>query len=621
MQTIKKLNDSLISKIAAGEVVENPASVVKELLENSIDSGATSITVEIEKAGKKLIRVSDNGSGIAGSELHLAFERHATSKLYRENDLFEIKSLGFRGEALASIAAVSELEITTKAVQNHLGKRATMKNSGLIEICDIGAANGTTVVCRNLFSKIPARLNFLKSDTVETNRVVNVVNRLAAAQNHISFQLISEKKHLYTTPGNMNLLDTVYSIHGKNIAGNLASIDFFHQNIHLHGFVSNLHNSHSNRNLQSFFVNKRWIKSPFLTELLNGAFFHILEKRRYPISFLFLDLHPSSVDVNISPNKTEVKFKDEKSISNIFKDAFSELIERHSWIPDEKLFPVRNGFELEKINKQSIKETPNVYFESSDNLVKTSEIDSAIPSTQEEDNKEKQCVQSSLDALFSSDSLAGDKKLKDKGPIETQASRRMKYFKNLNIIGQVFDSYIICEDPLTTEMILIDQHAAHEKVIFESFVKQLKNKAILSQVLLEPFAIDMPENEKSILFESESHLCSMGFSLDDFGPNSLLLREVPSIFPLQTSISFLEELKNMMLKTSSVDSMKSEEMVYQLAVKACHSAIKANDRLEKIELESLLSDMDDLNNPYTCPHGRPTVVRIGLSEIEKYFNR
>ncbi len=621
MQTIKKLNDSLISKIAAGEVVENPASVVKELLENSIDSGATSITVEIEKAGKKLIRVSDNGSGIAGSELHLAFERHATSKLYRENDLFEIKSLGFRGEALASIAAVSELEITTKAVQNHLGKRATMKNSGLIEICDIGAANGTTVVCRNLFSKIPARLNFLKSDTVETNRVVNVVNRLAAAQNHISFQLISEKKHLYTTPGNMNLLDTVYSIHGKNIAGNLASIDFFHQNIHLHGFVSNLHNSHSNRNLQSFFVNKRWIKSPFLTELLNGAFFHILEKRRYPISFLFLDLHPSSVDVNISPNKTEVKFKDEKSISNIFKYAFSELMENHSWIPDEKLYPVRNGFELEKTNKQSIKETPNVYFESSDNLVKTSEIDSAIPSTQEEDNKEKQCVQSSLDALFSSDSLAGDKKLKDKGPIETQASRRMKYFKNLNIIGQVFDSYIICEDPLTTEMILIDQHAAHEKVIFESFVKQLKNKAILSQVLLEPFAIDMPENEKSILFESESHLCSMGFSLDDFGPNSLLLREVPSIFPLQTSISFLEELKNMMLKTSSVDSMKSEEMVYQLAVKACHSAIKANDRLEKIELESLLSDMDDLNNPYTCPHGRPTVVRIGLSEIEKYFNR
>src|SRR6056297_1985688 len=195
MRTIKKLDDSLISKIAAGEVVENPASVVKELLENSIDSGATSITVEIEKAGKKLIRVSDNGSGIAGSELHLAFERHATSKLYRENDLFEIKSLGFRGEALASIAAVSELEITTKTVQNHLGKRATMKNSGLIEICDIGAANGTTVVCRNLFSKIPARLNFLKSDTVEANRVVNVVNRLAAAQNHISFQLISEKKH------------------------------------------------------------------------------------------------------------------------------------------------------------------------------------------------------------------------------------------------------------------------------------------------------------------------------------------------------------------------------------------------------------------------------------------
>src|SRR6056297_545324 len=607
MRTIKKLDNALISKIAAGEVVENPASVVKELLENSIDSGASSITVEIEKAGKKLIRVTDNGSGIPGSELHLAFERHATSKLYSEKDLFQIKSLGFRGEALASIAAVSELEITTKTDQNDLGKRATMNNGGLIDICDIGSKTGTTVVCRNLFNKIPARLNFLKSNTIETNRIIDVVNRLATAQNQISFKLISEKKHLYTTPGNMNLSDAVYSIHGKGIAGNLARVDYFHQNMHLHGLVSNLQNSHSNRSMQSFYVNGRWIKSPFLSKLLNGAFFHILEKRRYPVSFLFIDIHPSSIDINISPNKTEIKFKDEKSISDLFNGAFSEFMQNHSWIPEEKIYPKTNSFELEITEKQSFYEKPNAY--------------ETLQFNQSKDYDDKGGVQSSFESILSDISVSGETGQNKKSPIATQETRKKEYFMNLKIIGQVFNSYIICEDPATAEMILIDQHAAHEKIIYESFVKQLKNKAILSQILLEPFTLNMPETEKTLLLESEKPLHFLGFAIEDFGPNMILVREAPSIFPMQTSISFLEELKDMILSSSSINSMKSEEMIYSIAVKACHSAIKANDPLDKIELVSLLSDMDDLNNPYTCPHGRPTVVRIGITEIEKYFNR
>jgi len=621
MRTIKKLDNALISKIAAGEVVENPASVVKELLENSIDSGASSITVEIEKAGKKLIRVTDNGSGIPGSELHLAFERHATSKLYSEKDLFQIKSLGFRGEALASIAAVSELEITTKTDQNDLGKRATMNNGGLIDICDIGSKTGTTVVCRNLFNKIPARLNFLKSNTIETNRIIDVVNRLATAQNQISFKLISEKKHLYTTPGNMNLSDAVYSIHGKGIAGNLARVDYFHQNMHLHGLVSNLQNSHSNRSMQSFYVNGRWIKSPFLSKLLNGAFFHILEKRRYPVSFLFIDIHPSSIDINISPNKTEIKFKDEKSVSDIFKRAFSELMENYSWIPEEKIHPKPNSLKIEIQNEQSIHEKATSYLGSEVTFVETNENISPLPFNQTKDDDSKGGHQSSFEALLSNISIEGEPVRKEKYPIETQMERKKDYFKNLKLIGQVFDSYIICEDPVTAEMILIDQHAAHEKIIYESFVNQLSDKDILSQVLLEPFALNMPETEKRLLLESQSSLHSLGFAIEDFGPNMLLVREAPSIFPMQTSISFLEELKDMILNTASVDSMKSEEMIYSIAVKACHSAIRANDSLEKIELEALLSNMDGLINPYTCPHGRPTIVRIGVEEIEKYFNR
>jgi DNA mismatch repair protein MutL len=606
MHAIKKLDEALIAKIAAGEVVENPASVVKELLENSIDAGADSITIEIEKAGKKLIRVTDNGSGIPGNELHLAFERHATSKLFEERDLFEIKSLGFRGEALASIGAVSNMEIITKTRQSTVGKRALMKNGGLLEIGDIGTIDGTTVICKNIFSKIPARLKFLKSDTIESNNIIDVVNHLASAQHHISFRLISDKKHLYTTPGNRNLQDTLYSIHGKKIANNLAQIDYFHKGMHLHGLVSNLQNSHSNRNLQLIYVNRRWIKSALILELLNGAFFHILEKRRYPIAFLFLEIHPSSIDINISPNKTEIKFKDEEPLRELFRGAFSELINNHSWIPEETISPKPDAFARINPEKQLIGNTINSN-EFSNHFSETDVIYSANPPA----------FETILEDIAAEQSLPQ----RNNPYLETQSSRNMNFFKSLKIIGQIFNSYIICEDPLAGEMILIDQHAAHEKVIYEKFTSQLKYKSIPSQVLLEPYILNMPETEKTLLIESKSSLFSIGFLIEDFGPNVLLVRETPSIFNIQTAIAFLEELKNMLLKTTYIDSMKSDEMVYSIAVRACHAAIKANDSLENIEIMTLLADMDNLENPYTCPHGRPTVVRIGISEIGKYFNR
>lgn len=620
MHSIKKLDEELIAKIAAGEVVENPASVVKELLENSIDSGADSITIEIEKAGKKLIRVSDNGSGIPGDELHLAFERHATSKLYEEKDLFDIKSLGFRGEALASIGAVSNMEIITKTRQSTVGKRAIMKNGGLLEIGDIGTIDGTTVICKNIFSKIPARLKFLKSDTIESNSIINVVNHLASAQGHISFRLISDKKHLYTTPGNRNLQDTIYSIHGKKIADNLAQVDYFYKDMHLHGLISNLENSHSNRNLQFIYVNRRWIKSELISELLNGAFFHILEKRRYPIAFLFLEIHPSSVDINISPNKTEIKFKDEESLRELFKLTFSELINNHSWIPEETIVPKPDSFAIKNSEIQMI---DNPVINSHEDLDRFLEpdvpyLEKPIVKIKEESEKE---VQTAFETMLENIASEQSGQLRNNSDLKIQPSRNMNFFKNLKIIGQIFNSYIICEDTLAGEMILIDQHAAHEKVIYETFKRQLKDKSIPLQVLLEPYILDMPETEKALLIESKSVLFSIGFLIEDFGQNVLLIREIPSIFNMKTAIAFLEELKNMLLKTTYIDYMKSDEMVYSIAVRACHSAIKANDSLENIEIMTLLANMDNLENPYTCPHGRPTVVRIGISKIGKYFNR
>ena len=618
MSEIKKLDSALISKIAAGEVVENPASVVKELLENSIDAGADSITVEIERAGKKLIRVSDNGSGIPGSELHLAFERHATSKLFKESDLFEIKSLGFRGEALASIAAVSDLEIVTKTRQSPVGKRAIMKNGGLIEISDVGTIDGTTVICKNIFSKIPARLQFLKSDIAESNNIFEVVNRLASSQNHISFRLISDKKHLYTTPGNKNLLDTIYSIHGKKIANNLASIECFHASMHLHGLVSNFQNSHSNRNLQFLYVNKRWVKSSLISELVNGAFFHILEKRRYPIAFLFLELHPSSIDINISPNKTEIKFKDEEAVRDLFKGAFSELINKHSWIPEESISPKSDTFD--KIRPE-IQIESNADIESGEEEEQILEWEADYSANAFESSDKDSQVQTSIERVI--ETIVAEKTAKDSNAsiLKMQPYRNKDFFRSLKIIGQIFNSYIICEDPSSREMILIDQHAAHEKMIYETFKSQMSEKSIPSQVLLEPYVLNMPETEKKALLESKGRLFSMGFLIEDFGLNVLLVREIPSIFKMKTAIAFLEELKNMLLDTSYIDAMKSDEMVYSIAVRACHSAIKAKDSLENIEIKTLLAEMDDLDNPYTCPHGRPTIVRIGISEIEKYFNR
>jgi DNA mismatch repair protein MutL len=620
MHAIKKLDEALIAKIAAGEVVENPASVVKELLENSIDAGADSITIEIEKAGKKLIRVTDNGVGIPGNELHLAFERHATSKLFEERDLFEIKSLGFRGEALASIAAVSNMEIITKTRQSTVGKRALMKNGGLIEIGDIGTIDGTTVICKNIFSKIPARLKFLKSDTVESNSIINVVNHLASAQHHISFRLISDKKHLYTTPGNRNLQDTIYSIHGNKIANNLARIDHFHKDMHLHGLVSNLQNSHSNRNLQFIYVNRRWIKSAHISELLNGAFFHILEKRRYPIAFLFLEIHPSSIDINISPNKTEIKFKDEEPLRELFLSAFSELINNHSWIPEETIWTKPDAFARRNPEKKMLGNTTINSHEASNRFLETDIPYSAKPLEKLEGGNENE-VQTAFETIL--EDIAAEQSLPQRNNphLQTQPSRNMNFFKNLKIIGQIFNSYIICEDTLASEMILIDQHAAHEKVIYETFKSQLDDKSIPSQVLLEPYILNMPETEKTLLIEAKIPLFSIGYLIEDFGSNVLLVRETPSIFNMRTAIAFLEELKNMLLKTNYIDSMKSDEMIYSIAVRACHAAIKANDSLENIEIMTLLANMDNLENPYTCPHGRPTVVRISITEIGKYFNR
>lgn len=620
MNSIRKLDENLVAKIAAGEVVENPAAIVKELVENAIDARASSITVEIEKGGRRFIRVTDDGHGIPADEIPMALERHATSKLFEEKDLYEIRSLGFRGEALSSIAAVSELEITTRTAESPFGTRSLQKCGGLIETSGIGAPFGTTVLVRDLFSKVPARLKFLKSDTIETNRIIDTVNQLAISQNAIRFQLISDKEHLYTTPGNRNLQETVYAVFGKKIAGNLARMDFFYKDMHLHGLISNLQNHHSNKNMQYFFINRRWVKNRMMSDLFNGAFHHLYEKRRYPIGFLFLDIPPSSIDINISPNKTEVKFRDDEAVQKLFRSGCSEFVKQHIWSTDET--PAAHEVVMESSARNHA-----VYPMSAESQAKTFQIhekaanDICPPRCDEAPDPSHTDYPSPMDALIAK--VMNKQKNKDSGneKLDLQPDRKSTYFKDLKVIGQLFDSYVLCENRDTKELILIDQHAAHEKILYESFVSQLNDKSLHGQIILEPFIWEIPETEKNILLESEPHIRAVGFALEDFGFNALIVREMPAMFSKSAALSFLNELKDMLLKSMPLDRMQSDEMVYAMAVKACHGAIKAKDRLEMPELKKLLRDMDELDNPFTCPHGRPTVAGIGISDIEKYFNR
>lgn len=624
---IKKLDRSISNKIAAGEVIDRPASVIKELVENSVDARATTIVIEIKDAGKTFIRVSDNGIGINKEDLELAFERHATSKIKSDSDIYSIKSLGFRGEALASIASVSDIEIITKTLDNKAGIKGEFKNGRIVNKQDIGCPQGTTIIVKDLFYNIPARFKFLKSNSSETNHISSIVNKLALSHPEIAVTYIVDNKIIFATQGDKEIYNTIHTIYGKSISKNLIKIYDKENDMSINGYISNISISRGNRQLQIFFVNGRYVKSKVLSEAMELAYKTLLPSNKFPICYIYIDIPYDEVDVNIHPAKTDIRFHNEKLIENFITKTIKKYLLNRNLAPKVDIennrtcsltkgltFKKSDNKQYENLNTINNKKLNTNKLELQKEILGKDEVASKNIMKDVQNIAQKQ-VPPEFN-LYIDDYLKNnnnDLEVKEKGLIDNHEE---SILENINIIGQLFSTYILCEK--NDSLIMIDQHAAHERILFDEFLNNYKMSEIISQILLEPIIVEMTYFDKKIVLENIDFFTKLGFQVEEFGHNTIILREVPMTFGIPSAKEFfIEILENIHGNIEKNYDRKLDRIIEM----ACKKAIKAHDKLENIEIKSLLSQLRELNNPFTCPHGRPIIIDISKQEIEKKFMR
>ena len=715
MGNIVLLDELTINKIAAGEVIERPASVVKEMVENSIDAGATSITVEIKNGGISFIRITDNGKGIAKDDTEIAFERHATSKIRQASDIETIHSMGFRGEALASIAAVANVELVTKTAEDEIGTRVVVEAGKILEHEEIGCKTGTSITVKNLFFNTPVRYKFLKKDFTESGYIEDAITRLALVNPNIAFKLINSGKVIIQTNGNGDVQAVIYGIYGKNIAENVLKVDYTYEDIHITGVIGKPEIARSNRSNQLFFVNNRYVKDKTLSGAIEKAFKGLLTIGKYAFSILNIEMDPAKVDVNVHPAKLEVRFSDESKIfkavyhavndtllkndliknsdkaeegfknpainTSLFgnrtssttqelqKNRFNSLLKLQKKIKEDLeknkeelkvkaeeenklLNSVKDIDKTEKdkstnINIQDVKLEPSVEkIETKqeepklkvEELEKASkEIDKQIENIANENIKEK--PKTSFDEMyfkiFGTKPPKPEEEEKDENEIEDSSDLLQtneventnlfdnveddyKYKPQYKFIGIVFNTYIIFE--MNDEMYIMDQHAAHERIMFEKVKKNYySDESKDSQLMLLPDIITLTHKEMDIARENMDLFRKAGFIIEEFGENTVKISGTPSIcIDLDTRELFLETLDEI---NSVARTAKQEKENKFLATIACKSAVKAHMVLTKEEVESLMDELLKLTNPFTCPHGRPTVIKMSKYEIERKFER
>lgn len=633
MKRINLLDEATSNKIAAGEVVEGPSSVVKELIENSIDANAKNIIIEIEEGGTSLIRIIDDGDGIHPDDIKKAFLPHATSKIKTSEDIYSINTLGFRGEALPSIAAVSKLNIKSRIESEEFGRELYIEGGDIKDFKECGINVGTTIEVKELFYNVPARKKFLKSNSREGAIITDIVNRIAISNPNISFKLFNGAKKVVHTFGNGNLKDTLRTIYGRNITDNLIYFESADDKITLYGYIGKEEISRGSRNNQSIFVNGRYIKHKTIVAAVENAFKSFSTCNKFPFFTLFIEVFPEYVDVNIHPTKAEIKFDDERSmfgrVFHTVHDAFKkEVFDSFEITPSEKesfkepevenvkldIAPLMQekvhvsipldlksnySEEATDINKEVVKEDFNIGSNYSNNY-STSSIDSTIKNNEHVDN-------SSL-----------DEEIPKEEPVKEEVvEERVAKFPPLRIIGQFNKTYIIGEYDET--LYLIDQHAAHEKMLFEKYLKNIEEGNIIIQPLLIPTIVDLSVDDFCYYEENAEIFKNAGFTLEEFGGNTLALKEVPYFLgKLDAKSLFLNILDNL----KEMGSGKTSEVKYnKIATMACKSAVKANDQLTEMEMVSLIEDLRYINDPFHCPHGRPTIIKFSNYEIEKMFRR
>lgn len=598
---IKKLPKAIADRIAAGEVVDRPVSVVKELLENSIDAGANSIVVEIKNGGKTYIRVTDDGCGIPKEELYLAFERHATSKIRQESDLFSIHSLGFRGEALASIAAVSKLEIITKTPEEALGSRLKLIGGSVLEEGDTGCPDGTTILITDLFYNTPARQKFLKNDGAESTLIIDFVSKMALAYPFIRIRMINNGVILFATQGKGKLTDNLVTLYSKEITERLIHAKEEREDLILEAYISPVDLNRINRKHQVYFINGRNVQSPVMDQAIAEAYRERVAEGRYPVAYLFLEVAPERLDINIHPNKKEVRFDHPDVIKAFLVESLKMALS------NEKSFA--------EIPRQSIFKQSPLFEEPTEKIVVNGQIEQVdinnILSTKRMEETQVAPPENSQAFLYEQPEQPYHAQ-----QAEVQESLPKEFFPAITLHGSIFATYLIGTDD--TNFYLIDQHAAHERIFYEKLLAEYENTEKHRQAILTPFLIHVSPAVFSRFLEWNRPLLSIGYSILEFGPKTFIVKEIPAFMSLTEANAFLTDYLDQ-LDDSGMNI--SQSTLDKIIMNSCKSAIKGNDSIDPIEMEQLLRDLSKTKTPFACPHGRPTFIKLSKYDIEKLFKR
>ena len=626
MKRINILDEHTSNKIAAGEVVERPSSVVKELMENSIDADSKNITIEIEDGGISLIRIIDDGHGIHRDDIKKAFLPHATSKIKDVDDIYSIMTLGFRGEALASIASISKVSLKSKIEEDDFGSEIIIEGGEILSLTNTGTNKGTVIEVRDLFYNVPARKKFLKSISREGALITDIVNRIALSHPDKSIKFYNNGKKVLHTYGTGNLIDVIRTIYGKNISENLIYFESKEDSISLYGYIGKEEISRGSRNNQSIFVNGRYIKNKTIVAAVENAFKSFATVNKFPFFVLFLELYPEFVDVNIHPTKAEIKFKEDRGIfKKVFDSvhkAFKNEVFEEFYIPEE-----------EKVEENKENEVEEIEFNINDIVNETAEfknekiISKDLENISYEEVKKEEEIYNSLKSLNNivkpTISNNSDK------PVVCEENNKLDYittnsieekiakFPNLRVIGQFNKMYILAE--YEDILYIIDQHAAHEKILFEKYLKNIEVGDIVIQQLLVPILIDLTTDDFCFYEENLDVFSKAGFIIESFGGNTIAIKEVPYFLgKLDARNLFMNILDNI----KSLGSGKTTEVKYnRIATLACKAAVKANNYLNESEMEKLVYDLRYIDDPFHCPHGRPVIIKFTNYDLDKKFRR
>ena len=676
---IAVLDQQTIDKIAAGEVVERPASVVKELVENAIDAGATQITVEIKEGGIGYIRITDNGSGMERDDIPVAFLRHSTSKIRSADDLLGVSSLGFRGEALSSISAVAMVELITKTKENELGSRCYIEGGVQKSLEEIGAPDGTTFIIRNLFYNTPARKKFLKSEMSEASAIHELMTHLAMSHPEVGFKVLIGGQMRIQTSGNGNLKDVIYHLYGRDVAMRLIEVDREEGPLHVRGFLGKPEISRGNRNYENYFVNGRYVKSKIIAKGIEDGYKTFMMQHRYP--FVCLDIHMDGkmLDVNVHPTKMELRFSNQNLVYDLLERMAKDALSGRELIPEVTLDePKKQVVMPEKAPQQvppvqTLREPERTYQVQKPAAVPTASVERTIPSYQKPEQKvplekmwttpepqkepvkpqdknleyfmeqmrkrveerykapeapapteHRETTETAQSTVPEQSATVPETPVEEKPP---QKPEQLNLFdgKLLSkeaavhhvIIGQLFDTYWLVQ--FGEKLYIIDQHAAHEKVLYERLMKDLRNRTFQSQMLSPPIILNLSMQEEELFLKYRSCFTEMGFEIEEFGEKAYAVRAVPANLPGVARREILMELLDSL--SDITGSGNSESLMDKVASMSCKAAVKGNHQMSAMEAKALIDELLSLENPYNCPHGRPTIISMSKYELEKKFKR